>query len=148
MRKSRWLVMIPVALASMSVAYAAGGYKVDKDALIAQDSDTGDWVGSGAIGSVRSLSTSGAAVKQIWCRVDSAVSGNLATCMVMDASGGDPVRCISTDPSVIQTLSAMNADSLVTIQAATRTPVGGAGSPVCIRVTIENGSPYYPKWAI
>jgi hypothetical protein len=143
-RRWRWLIFVPAALASMSVAYA-GGLKVVKDVTIATDPLSGLWVGSGALGSVRWEASSGTPKKQIWCRVDSAISGNVATCEVTDAGTGDPLRCISSDPSIIQALSGMNGDSVVTVVAEKRT-APDADPPYCVGVSIENGSAYYPKW--
>jgi hypothetical protein len=147
MQKRMWLLVVPVALLSLSAgtAMGRGGTKVGAadgvDATIIHDNGSGESVAWGALGTVRSEPLTGFTPLNKWigCWVDTIPGTAMLTC-VAGTDTPDDLRCSSDDPAMIATVASMSSDSMVTFT----TPIG-VGAGICTHITVENISKYNVK---
>ena len=152
MYKRIWLVVVPLAVLSLSggTAVGRGGTKVGAaegwDVAITMNGN--NFRASGALGTARSepTGTFTAANKWIGCWVDIANGFASLTCEATTDSPSIPgqtdLRCVSLDPAMISALGAMNSDSAITFETPTANTVG---QNECVILRIENVSKYNAK---
>jgi len=141
-----------LALLSLSggTAIGRGGTKVGAadgvDAII--DFNGTNFFASGALGTVRSEPSTSFTPQNKWigCWIDTVGGFSMLTCAASSDNASSvnlhDLRCISTDPAMIMTVAAMNADSMITFETPTS---NSAGDGECVHLKVENISKYNAK---